>query len=325
VILEIPALVAELLPGLLRPGPVSVVCVRTTRAKFLVFDADSSRPACVVQFGPGEDLRRLHHILSRLHDKLPDVVPESLLCRPWRGTEYVHVQAGVAGMPWFRLQDRVGSQRDWDRLQERVCELLSRFHTAVRDIPEWSCLVCPAEELRRQMAICRERGVEFSPRACDLADACAERLEDLGEITGFAQHGDFCLNNLLVSASNLALIDFDEFARTFVPLHDEVGLALSFQHFAPRGGGLLPPSEDLAAVLRKCRPDNRELFAYLPGLLLHHLLWRINQTHDWPTRAGIRRSLIAMVEECAMVASRVAEPPRQRPEVSSNGPRSCVR
>jgi hypothetical protein len=299
VILEIPALVAELLPGLLQKGPVSVACVRTTRAKFLVFDSDSARPACVVQFGPGDELRRLHHILSRLHGKLPDAVPESLVCRPWRGSDCVHVQAGAAGTPWFRLQDRVGTQREWDRLRERVCELLSRFHAAVREFPEWSCPVRPAKELRRQAAICRERGVDFSRRAGEWVDACAESLEELGEVNGLAQHGDFCLNNLLVSESGLALIDFDEFARTFVPLHDEMGLALSFQHLAPRGGQLLPPSEDLAAVLRKCRPDNRDLVTSLPGLLLHHLLWRINQTHDWPTRAGVRRSLVAMVEECA--------------------------
>jgi hypothetical protein len=312
VIFEIPALVSELLPGLLRTGSVHIVCVRTTRAKFLVFDSDPARPACVVQFGPGEELGRLHGILSRLHGKLPEAVPESLVCRPWRGGEFVHIQAGLAGMPWFRLRESLGSPKDWDRLRERACEVISRFHGAVRDFPEWCCRVRPGEELRRQAVICRDRGVDLSRRASEWADACAERLDVLGEVTGFAQHGDFCLNNLMISASGLAIIDFDEFGRTFVPLQDEIGLALSFQHFAPRGGRLLPLPTDLACLLRNCRPECPDLFAHLSGLLLHHLLWRINQSQDWPARAGVRRSLVAMVEEFAASPGDALSVPRSR-------------
>jgi hypothetical protein len=299
VILEIPELVARLLPDRFGARPLHVACVRTTRAKFLVFDTDPDRPACVVQFGPGEELKRVHGILSRLHDKLPDVIPESLVCRPWRGADYVHIQAGLPGTPWFRLRDRIGGPREWDRLRDRASAVLARFHAAVREVPDWYARVRPGDELRGQAKVCRERGVNFSTQAGEHLDACAEALDALEELTWFAQHGDFCLNNLLVSASGLAIIDLDEFARTFVPLHDEIGLALSLQHLAPRGDRLLPPPEDLTAVLRSCRPEGVALFAHLPGLFLHHLLWRINQTHDCPTRAAARQEMVAMVEEFA--------------------------
>ena len=42
-ILVIPDLVRRFMPDLLRGGPVSVACVRTTRPKFLVFGADADR------------------------------------------------------------------------------------------------------------------------------------------------------------------------------------------------------------------------------------------------------------------------------------------
>src|SRR5205823_8004264 len=151
-------------------------------------------------------------------------------------------------------------------------------------------------------------GVALSHRADEWVDDCIEALDELGEVVGFAQHGDFCLNNLLVSEAGLAVIDFDEFGRTHMPLQDEIGLALSFQHFAPRGGRLLPPADDLARMLRNRHGANADAAGHLGGLLLYHLLWRINQTHDWPTRAGVRRSLVAMVEELAAEPSAALPP-----------------
>ncbi len=44
------------------------------------------------------------------------------------------------------------------------------------------------------------------------------------------QHGDFSLNNLMVSPDSMAVIDFEEFGLTRMPLHDAFGLAFSFQH-----------------------------------------------------------------------------------------------
>ena len=59
-----------------------------------------------------------------------------------------------------------------------------------------------------------------------------------------------------------------------MPLHDEIGLALSFHQFSSREARLLPSLEDLAACIRGAGADFSD---YLPGLVLHHLLWRINQ------------------------------------------------
>ena len=56
---EISALVDRLVPGLLGRGPRSVVCIWTTRPKYLVFEGDGTRPVCIVEFGPTERLNRI--------------------------------------------------------------------------------------------------------------------------------------------------------------------------------------------------------------------------------------------------------------------------
>jgi hypothetical protein len=35
----------------------------------------------------------------------------------------------------------------------------------------------------------------------------------------------------------------------------------------------------------------------VPGLLLHHLLWRIDRCRQWPARAGLHATLIRYVGE----------------------------
>lgn len=298
-ILEIPTIVSELLPHRFPPGAAHVACVRTTRPKFLVFAASHIQPEYVVQFGPAEDSTRLHSILTRLHRRLPDIVPESLVCQPWRGQEFIHVQAGLPGVPWFRLRERIGGSGAWGRLRERVSQALASLHTAVRDCPEWSLRSRPAEELLQQAALCQDHGIRFSERAKHCVVGWVEELEALGELLCFAQHGDFCLNNLLISESRIAIIDFDEFGRTCMPLQDEIGLALSFHHFVPTAARLLPPLEDIKAFLPEFSLAETDLSKWLPGLILHHLLWRINQAHGFPSREPARNSLIAMVEEFA--------------------------
>jgi hypothetical protein len=295
VILEIPGLVSELIPGHFDERTISVACVRTTQPKYLVFGPDAGRPTWVVQFGSRDELERIHGILSRLHRMLPDVVAEPLLCAPWRDGKYVQIQSGLAGMPWFRLAARFHSRDEWVPLRGRALETLASLHSAVREVPEWSGSIRPGEELRRQLAACQGQGVTFSPQVVDRVGISSERLDGLGEIPCHWQHGDYCLNNILISRSGLAIIDFEEFGQTSMPWHDQIGLALSVHDLGPgvKNSELL--REDLGSCLRTgsgwpLAPD------HLPGFFLHHVLWRINQCRDRPTRARARAALVALVE-----------------------------
>jgi aminoglycoside phosphotransferase len=312
-ILEVPEIVSRLLPGLFRDDPVSVACVWTTQPKYLVFGADRDRPVCVVQVGPRAETERVQAILTRLHALIPDVVAEPLACVPVAGNECVLVQSGLPGVPWFRLSNLLRSPVEWVRMGERALVTLERLHAAVREVPEWTGSTHPGKELRRQAATCRGQSVAFTPRADDYIDAAAERLDGLGEVPCHWQHGDYCLNNLLVSRSGVAVIDLDEFGLTSVPLHDRMGLALSVSDLAPGGPAPLRLRENLAACSRTGAGwlDPGE---HLPGLFLHHLLWRINRCHGRPTRARTRGHLVSVVDELAASPRSLFRNPREAPK-----------
>lgn len=286
-VIDIPHLVRELIPLTRSIEGMSVACVHTTRPKYLVFAADPQRPAFVVQFGPGAQMARTHHALLRLHARLPDVVAESLVCAEINGGDCVHIQTGLAGLPWFRVADICASRADWMALLERSLTVLMRLHVAVADSPEWTCDVNPGHELRERLQATREPGLRAG---AEPIARWLSALDRLGPVRGAWQHGDFSVNNLLIADSEIGVIDFDEFGDTSMPLHDEMGLALSFplsQH------GLCPLSikECLHRCLAPALARGRVAADAVPGLFLHHLLWRIERCEDYPARAGLRATL----------------------------------
>jgi hypothetical protein len=294
---DVVPLVRELVPGLLTHPSPSVVCVRTTHAKYLVFEADPLRPACVVEIGHPARLVRTHRILRELHRRVPDAVAQPLCCTEWRHGNWVQVQDGLPGLPWFRLADGLTTPAAWSSLLERALRAMRAMHAAIKDVPEWQGTVNASGELDEQMRLARA-----CPAPIDDAvlGAIEESARHLGSTRAPAawQHGDFSLNNLMVAPHSMAIIDFEEFGHTMVPLHDAFGLALSFPLSQ---GGRCPI--DVAECLDMCvRPALRAGQcdeAALRGLLFHHLLWRINQTYGLPTRAPLRAQL-------THVAARVA-------------------
>jgi hypothetical protein len=190
----------------------------TRRApKYLVFDGSSEQPACVVEFGETGRLAAVEKVLAELSPRLPQTVPATLRCAHWKEGTSVHVQQGLPGTPWFRLSDQVNSRDAWVALLERASKVLASFHGAVREVPAWVGLVYPGMELRRQAMLSRFRGVTLSERALQRVEQWSVEADRGGALDGCCQHGDFSLNNLLVSPSSIAIIDFDEFGRTRVP------------------------------------------------------------------------------------------------------------
>jgi hypothetical protein len=105
-----------------------------------------------------------------------------------------------------------------------------------------------------------------------------------------SQHGDFSVNNLMVAPEGIAVLDFEEFGLTNMPLHDAFGLALSFD-WSQNGRCPLTLAECLASCLAPAHPDADVTTA----LLLHHLLWRINRCAGQPARAGVCARLVDLL------------------------------
>jgi len=292
-LLEIPDLVRDLIPRARSIEAMSVACVQTTHPKYLVFNGNAERPAFVVQFGAREAMERTHRTLVRVHAGAPAVVPQSLVCTPAAGDEYVHIQTGLPGLPWFRIADRCRSRADWVSLLHRGLAALGQLQAAVAAVPEWTGTVYPGRELRALVESSRElHDVGLT------ADATAgiERLDRLGPVFTAYRHGDFSVNNLLIGDTSVGIIDFDEFGETMMPLHDEIGLALSLP-LSQQGVCPLSVRECLEICVTPAIARGDVAAPAVPGLLLHHLLWRIERCRAWQTRERLRATLARYVSE----------------------------
>jgi hypothetical protein len=291
---EIISLVDQLVPGLVQPEHASVACVCTTRPKYLVFNRRSRQPACVVEFGPAERLVRVDGILSELHPRFPSGVARPLVCTSWQNGTYVQIQEGLGGMPWFRLSDGLSSANDWRAMLDRAVKAMLRLHAATRDVRMWSGPVLAGAELRRQAALCNREARLLSEPVLARVRTWGYALDAAGPMRSCWQHGDFSLNNLLVSETAVSVIDFDEFGGTRMPLHDAFGLALSVS-LSQSDRCPLSLAECIALCVEPARKDEKVSAAHLPALLMHHLLWRINQCQGLERRAALKRTLLGWV------------------------------
>jgi hypothetical protein len=255
-----------------------------------VFDRDPDRPACIVEFGAADRLLRTDRILSEISARLPLSVPASLCCSPWRNSTYVHVQQGLGGVPWFRVADRTAGAGAWRSLLERAVTAMLDLHAATRHVAAWTGDLHAGAELRRQAELCERNGYPLSSALRGRIRTWSASIDAAGRRHGCWQHGDFSLNNLLVAPASLAIIDFEEFGGTLVPLHDAFGLALSI-HLSQLGCPL-SLQDCIRPVIARARIDEAVDSDDLPGLLMHHLLWRVNQCHGLERRAALARALL---------------------------------
>jgi aminoglycoside phosphotransferase (APT) family kinase protein len=294
--LDIEPLVRDLAPGLLARKGASVACIATTRRKYLVFDAgDAGRPACVVEYGDRERLTRTAQVLTLLSGKLPGVVPAVLCCTPTDGGDYVLIQQGLEGVPWFRVADTVTSKDGWRALLRRSLDTMTMLHEAIRTEYAWSSAIDIGDEIQRQAATALRTGVPLTTDTLRLVQEWRRMPHQ--SMPCHCQHGDFSLNNLLVGDASMAIIDFDEFGSTTAPLHDAFGLALSFS--LTQDAPPLPRVELIGECVRRGTAGEMIDPRLVPGLLLHHLLLRINQCHGAHRRARLRRMLIEWADELA--------------------------
>jgi hypothetical protein len=172
---------------------------------------------------------------------------------------------------------------------------LLHLHAATRHVEAWTGYLHVGAELDRQAALCERNGGTLSARVLDRVREWSASVDVTSARHGCWQHGDFSLNNLLVGSDSLAIIDFDEFGGTLVPLHDAFGLALSVR--LSQADCPLSPQECISLGVTPARFDEGVTVADLPPLLMHHLLWRINQCHGLERRAALRGTLLEWVDQ----------------------------
>jgi hypothetical protein len=206
-------------------------------------------------------------------------------------------QEGRAGVPWFRVSDGLVSAADWRLLLGRAVQVMLGLRSATRATPAWTGTIDVGAELERQAALCEANGMTLSEPVRARVSDWARRIAGDGPVQTAWQHGDFSLNNLLVTNDSIAIIDFDEFGETLVPLHDAFGLALSVR--LSQAGCPLSLPECIRLAVAPAMIDEAVTAAQLPALLMHHLLWRLNQCVGLERRASLARTMLAWTDEFA--------------------------
>jgi Phosphotransferase enzyme family len=292
-ILTIRTLVKELRPDLFRNARVSVACIRTTQKVFLVFSDDVSRPICVAHVGDLKILERIGEYHRRLCQVTRDLVPEHLVYTSLATGEGLLIVSGLPGTPWFRLTEQNHRPEQWDNLRTLGLATLARFQRAVEAFPDWHRRIRPGDELRRVLGRCLDANVTIPSGLSSAISEFASALDAVGELDCYWQHGDYCLNNLLIDRERVGIIDFEEFGHTCMPLHDEFGLALSIHGLeSERTRHVRLPRHHVGACIQAW--PGRAAFSsrQLSGLLYHHLLFRIAQCLGRPRRLETQLALV---------------------------------
>ncbi|MBL4898790.1 MAG: hypothetical protein COA42_22065, partial [Alteromonadaceae bacterium] len=222
----IETLVLEFVPKWNANTQLDVLCISTSNPVYLVFCESEASPSIVVRVSGLIDIEKTHTIMEQLYGQVGDLIPMPIaLTKIDAGM--ASIQKGVGGAPWFELASNYTERDQWEELRTRAIDALSRLHEGSFQIQRWQTICEPGNELRRCFDSCIESGTDLSNEVIKLVEVLADRLDSLGRISVYPQHGDYCLNNLIIDLNDLHVIDFEDFGLTSMPFHDEFTLALS--------------------------------------------------------------------------------------------------
>ena len=264
------------------------IAIDTAQTKYLLFDERGSSPRYVAQYGDRNTLERLRDHAAGLHELLPDRIaaPRALSAVGVDGERALYVQHGLPGTPWFQMRERLRSPRRWCPVRDAAIEALGRFRRAVATRPDWH------DELDTAAAFDRLRPPAGEPDpGAPCAQAWREALSGLSSGPHPRQHGDFCLNNLLIDGNRAAMVDLEHFGSLAHPLHDEFMLVDSLLDHRPAGA--TDSTEALWASVREGSPSGFEPTTdEVEALFALHLYWWLAECRDNRQREG-RRGLLA--------------------------------
>lgn len=283
------ALIRQHIPEWNTKSRLHIACIATTNPVYLVFSENSSYPELVIRVAESEDIIKTHNITQQLFKKVGNLVPESITTFNFENRNFT-VQKGVNGMPWFQLAQSISTAAQWNALRGRAITALNQLHKGTMAIESWKTECVPGQELRDCFKKCIAAGTELPQQVKTQVEIMGKELDSLGTISAFPQHGDYCLNNLIIDVDAIHIIDFEDFGMTSMPLHDEFALALSMH------------SKSIATSLRHelnaCTEVN--LFninsTALPGFFMHHLLLRLGEWSKPIQRQKYREWLLSILD-----------------------------
>jgi len=220
-----------LLPALGLPNnsqnDYSVACISTTRPIYLVFGDEYDHPTYVIRKLTEDQDFKAHNVHKYLYQLVDNQVPKPAGLYEFAGNQY-DVQHGVKGAPWFQIKSRIRTEDERTRLEDKCWRTLADFHSAIAaDSLSKPKELSPHEELLKVYAQYQSTEQIINIELEELVGLAARELSKMPNCTSIPQHGDFCLNNLVIDTAHITVIDFEDFAITTMPLYDQFTLALS--------------------------------------------------------------------------------------------------
>ena len=290
--IQIETLIRKHLPKLCKNYTLSTLCLCTSNPTYLIFIDNSHTPDLVVRLSQSEDICHVHQITKRLHEIMGNLIPEPLLLLKDNG-QNISIQKGVNGQPWFQLSEKYASAAKIEKIHTRAIEALNQLHHTIASSSDWTTSIQLGDTLRKRYQQCINSGVALPAETETLVEQFSKSLDEVGELSTFPQHGDFCLNNLIFGEKETHIIDFEDFGVSAMPFHDQFTLALSFHQLSLRSSRITLENA-INNCISKTLIQPGLVTSHLPGLFLHHLLLRLG---TWSQdRLEYRQWLLSILE-----------------------------
>lgn len=294
--------------GLNNNAPIdySVACISTTRPIYLVFGDSSDYPDYVIRKMIDKHDFHTHQVHNNLYQLVGNQVPKIVGVYEYAGEKY-DVQFGVKGAPWFQIKSKIRTKYARTRLERRLWKTLEDFHSAVAADPNTIAAgsvqktkkLRPHEELQQAYTQFKNTEPTVNTKLDKLVYFAAKELSKMPACSQIPQHGDFCLNNLIIDTSHVTVIDFEDFAITTMPMYDHFTLALSLPSCSeePRIAFNVIREAQVVTAAQNLGIDSNAIRWHF----LHHILLRLGPWSTGEKRATYRiwleRVLDCFIEE----------------------------
>jgi len=273
----------------------SFLCLCAAERKYLIFSNDSNSPALVMQPGLKGELHELKSYTTKLHLSLPGKIPEPIAIVADDNDQHYLIQQGIAGVPWFTLRHRIGKEITWSKLVAQSTEALRLFHEATSTNEEWVKEVSLTDlftELHDQVV---HLGNEIPGLDQTIITDCMNILSEHSPLKCFLQHGDLSVNNFMYRKEDACIIDFEQFGRVYLPMHDEFLLIGSLLHLKNS-----PPMNFVQSlwlqILESSKYKSLHNEKIINVLLLMHIMWWLVESDGQDRRSRRRQHYTQALE-----------------------------
>lgn len=289
-------LLNELYPHRVDIQEISILCLITSNQTYLIFNKNEDIPEFVIHIVTNENIRDLFIKYQELYDLLGNTIARPLHLIQ-KKKQYYFIESGLKGTPWFELSQKVKKNSSWKKIKHQAIDTLYTLHTAIKKSSFGEHDINPGKSLMEQYQQCVSMNIELPENIEEVVKKFVNKLDQLGTVNSFFQHGDYCLNNLLFDDDITHIIDFEDIMMTTAPLHDEFSLALSFFSLIETS----QQQQQLAAEIKFCLTNSYWKDAFdnetIQALFLHHLLLRLGRWSHNKKRKKFKEWLLLLLND----------------------------